>query len=322
MKPLDLSKIPTYDQLPVKAGAPKGASWGVFGENDQLGCLNFLTPENLAEAAKLVKRGKVFRLDSKIGFATPPLFGRAAVRHQVLKLGDVGHDDLIDNYNTQEAAQWDGLGHVGHITHKVYYNGTPREQIHSGPGGQLSIHHWNDQFAGRGILIDMYGYRKANGIAVEPISNEEYKLAEFEAALKWQGTVMKPGSIVLVRTGWMEAYERATPEMKEVLSHMETVQAMGVDRSREMAAWLWNHRVAAIAADNPAVETMPVSLDNVDAMHYWALPLMGLPLGELFVLNKLAEDCAADKQYEFLLTSAPMYLEGGIASPPNALAIK
>jgi hypothetical protein len=47
MKPLDLSKIPTYDQLPVKSGTPKGAFWGVFGENDQLGCLNFLTPENL-----------------------------------------------------------------------------------------------------------------------------------------------------------------------------------------------------------------------------------------------------------------------------------
>jgi hypothetical protein len=50
--------------------------------------------------------------------------------------------------------------------------------------------------------------------------------------------------------------------------------------------------------------------------------LLGLPLGEQFVLDKLADDCAADRRYEFMLVSVPLHLRGGIASPPNAVAIK
>jgi hypothetical protein len=49
---------------------------------------------------------------------------------------------------------------------------------------------------------------------------------------------------------------------------------------------------------------------------------LGLPLGELFVLAPLAEDCARDGRHEFMVVSAPLNVEGGIASPPNAVAIK
>jgi hypothetical protein len=84
MKKIDLNNIPSFDQLPVKEGAPSESSWGVFGDdalggNPALGCLNFLTPEGVVEAAQLVQTGKVFRLDAKIGFAQPPLFNRSSV---------------------------------------------------------------------------------------------------------------------------------------------------------------------------------------------------------------------------------------------------
>jgi hypothetical protein len=73
---IDFAELPTFDQLPVQEGAPPESAWGVFGDQDELGCLNFLTPETIVAAAKLVRRGKVFRLDAKIGYAKPPLFGR------------------------------------------------------------------------------------------------------------------------------------------------------------------------------------------------------------------------------------------------------
>ena len=50
--------------------------------------------------------------------------------------------------------------------------------------------------------------------------------------------------------------------------------------------------------------------------------LLGLPIGEQFNLEALAEDCAQDGRHEFMLVSCPLNLEGGIASPPNAVAIK
>ncbi len=57
-------------------------------------------------------------------------------------------------------------------------------------------------------------------------------------------------------------------------------------------------------------------------LHFSLLGLLGLPIGELFELDGLAADCAADGRYAFLFTSAPLNLAAGVATPPNALAIK
>src|SRR6267143_1667493 len=70
---LDFNKIPKYSQLPIKPGAPAHSNWGVFGDDDEVGCFNFLTAEGITEAAKLIRDGKAFRLDKRIGYAEPPI---------------------------------------------------------------------------------------------------------------------------------------------------------------------------------------------------------------------------------------------------------
>lgn len=323
MKQIDYQKIPTFDQLPVRKDAPPDSSWGVFSNgNEALGCLNFLTPEGVVEAASLVRTGKVFRLDAKIGFAKPSLFGRAEAVHQVIPLGPMAHDDLLDHYNTQAGSQWDGLGHVGHLRYEAFYNGVKVNEIRDGRNARLGIHHWADKVVGRGVLIDALAFRRAQGRPVNPLQRDTYTLDELQRALEAQRTTLKPGSILLVRTGWMEAYENSTAEEKCALAPMDKIQSIGVEASREMVAWLWNNRVAAIGTDCPAVEPLPSNFSDENILHYRALPLLGLPLGELFVLAPLAEDCARDGRYEFMVVSAPLPLEGGIASPPNAVAIK
>ena len=314
--------IPKFDQLPVRKDAPPESSWGVFDGHEALGCLNFLTAEGVVAASRLVERGKVFRLDAKIGFAKPPLFGRAEVAHTVVPLGPMAHDDLLHNFNTQEGSQWDGLAHVGHGRHEAFYNGVKVSEVREQHNARLGIHHWADKFVGRGVLIDAFGYRKRQGKAVDPLKKDSYTLAELKGALEAQRTTLKPGSILLVRTGWMEAYEKCTPEAKRAMSTFESIQSIGVDPSREMVEWLWNNQVAAIATDSPGVEPLPMDLMDEGLLHYRALPLLGLPLGELFVLAPLADDCASDGRYEFLMVSVPLHVEGGIASPPNAVVIK
>ena len=56
--------------------------------------------------------------------------------------------------------------------------------------------------------------------------------------------------------------------------------------------------------------------------HSLLLPMLGIPLGELFDLSALAADCAADGRYACLFVSAPPNVSHGVATPPNALAIK
>src|SRR5271157_2427420 len=69
-------KLPSYDALPVRPGAPKGSAWGVFGDQDELGTINLLTPERVREAAAGIRSGKVFPLNLPINIPDPPLFSR------------------------------------------------------------------------------------------------------------------------------------------------------------------------------------------------------------------------------------------------------
>lgn len=316
-----VKKTPAFHELPVREGAPAESAWGVFGEEDALGCLNFLTAERVVEAAGLVRNGKVFRLDAKIGFAKPPLYGRASCVHSVVPLGPAANDDMLERFNTQEGSQWDGFGHVGHVRHQLFYNGVTVSETRDG-NARLGIHHWADKFVGRGVLIDAFSYRKAKGIPVNPLQRDVITLDELKAALDWQQSALTPGTILLVRTGWMESYEQSSEDAKRHLAPMDKLSSIGIEASRAMVEWLWNNQVAAIGTDCPAVEAFPFDFADENALHYRALPLLGLPLGELFVLAPLAEDCARDRRYEFMLVSAPLHIEGGIASPPNAVAIK
>jgi hypothetical protein len=56
-------------------------------------------------------------------------------------------------------------------------------------------------------------------------------------------------------------------------------------------------------------------------MHDTILSGFGLPIGELFDLEHLAEQCKKQNRWEFFVTSEPLNLSGGVGSPPNAVAI-
>ncbi|MDO8945058.1 MAG: hypothetical protein Q7U75_17890, partial [Desulfobacterales bacterium] len=95
----------------------------------------------------------------------------------------------------------------------------------------------------------------------------------------------------------------------------------GLEGSEEMAEYLWDSGVAAIASDNPAVEVMPGN-PVVGLLHRRLIPLLGFPLGEFFTFGPLAQDCERDGKYTGLFVSAPLNLPGGVGSPANALFIK
>ncbi len=325
MAKIDYNKLPKFAELPVKRGAPPECAWGVFGDNDELGCLNLLNEDGVIEAARMVQKGRVFRLDTPINYAKPPLFNRNPAKHTITSFesyGLLGHDDSIDNYNTQEGSQWDGLGHVGHVRHKAFYNGVTDEQIKDGTGGKLGIHKWSNKVVGRGVLIDVRKFTEEQHCPIDPLTNSAYTLKDLKGALAAQKTQLKPGSILLVRTGWMGAYLKTSDADKKAMAPLEALKACGIESTSAMVGWLWDSRIAAIGTDCPAVEPWPWSFQDEGALHYRTLSMLGLPLGEQFVLDELAADCAADGRYEFLLVSVPMHLEGGIASPPNAVAIK
>ena len=96
----------------------------------------------------------------------------------------------------------------------------------------------------------------------------------------------------------------------------------GLQQGEDSLRFLWDHHFAAIATDNPDFEAYPASEEKGGMMHSTIIGLWGMPIGEMFNLDPLAKACAEDGSYEFLFTSAPLNKLGGVASPPNALAIK
>jgi len=322
---VDLKKIPRFSELPIKPDKPKESSWGVFGDDDELGCLNFLSAGGVVEAARLVRKGLVFRLDTKINYAKPPLFARQPAKHNIMsfeRFGLLGFDDSLDSYNTQEGSQWDGLAHVGSPRYQAFYNGVKSSEIKDGPDGRLSIHKWANKFVGRAILLDAFRYRMSHGRTIDPLKSERYSLDDLKETAAAQSVELKPGTILLIRTGWMQAYIAASPAEKTAMAPLEGLKACGIEDTSAMVEWFWDNRIAAVGTDCPAVEPWPWDFKNEGALHYRTLCLLGLPIGEQFNLEELAADCAADNRYEFMLVSVPINLEGGIASPPNAVAIK
>lgn len=323
------SGLPSYDELPVTPGAPAGSSWGLWGDDDRFGCLNLLKPDAVLRAAQSIRTGRVFPLNLELELPDPPLFGRSRLRHHVTGEAGRSHDDVLSDWNTQASSQWDGFRHVAHPEHG-YYGGLDDEEH--------GIDHWARRgIVGRGVLVDVARWRQATGDPLDIDSAEPITADDIVGTLGAQRTTVEPGDILMLRTGWLQWYRSLDADGRAALA--EDFSAPGLEASEATCRMLWDMHVAAVAADNPAVETWPAGagmdpaeLERIRTterhrlpevfVHTALLPLLGIPLGELWDLDGLAADCAADDTYDCFLTSAPLNLRNGVASPPNALAIR
>lgn len=316
-------KLPRYDELPVREGAPKGAAWGVFGDADELGTINLMTPQCVIKAAAEIRTGKLFPLNLPLNLPDPPLYGRGAVRHHKfpLPMADFFTDDYLDNFYPQASSQWDAVGHIKHPRHG-YYNGLPESEVtgRSESGTHLGIENLARRgIAGRGVLIDAARYFERRGKTIQCTGTNVITVKDLETALAEQKTKLKPGDILLVRVGWLKSYLASGPEVRAQVSQRN--DAPGVEATTETAKWLWDNRIAAVASDSPAFEAVDTQAMR-EMLHPYLLAFLGMPIGEMWDLEALAEDCATDRRYSFFLTSAPLNIPGGVGSPPNALAIK
>jgi kynurenine formamidase len=329
-----VTQFPTYAELLRRSDAPPGSSWGLFGEKDELGTLNRLTTLAVQHAARLVRRGAVFNLDLPLDAFDPPVTHRTAPEHTIFSHAPYHRDDRLDGFFLQGTTQIDSLRHFRHPTHG-FYNGSPDATVSVGRP-ELGIGRIAERgIVGRGVLLDVAGHLEHAGTPVDQHSPTSFTVADLEATAAAQGVNGMEGDILLVRTGWVGHVARADDTERAAMA-AEPVSP-GIEQSHEMVGWLWDTGVAMIASDNLGVEVMPpvpsspfrtdpslASLQgrHVGMAHPVLLSLLGMPLGELWQLDELAEDCRADSIWEFLLTAHPLALTGGVGSPANALAVK
>ena len=314
------SRVPTYAELPVVDGAPPRSSWGVFGRDDQIGTLNFLTPERRLAALRGVRRGVVFGLDLPLHLPRPPLIPlRAAYRRTQIRFpGNRGRDDVLDNYWLQCSSQWDSLKHIRHPEYG-FYNWTPDERADSEEDSRLGVDNFSREgIVGRGVLFDVARILETGGEPIGRYESREIPVGLLQDVASAQGVSVQPGDILMVRTGVARTIYAEAADPRSAVRPAPGGPGLQVDDA--LLAWVWDNQVAAITSDNLAVELFPPPGDR--SLHREGIALLGLVLGELFDLEALADDCAQDQVYTCLFAAKPLNLRGGVGSPANALAIK
>jgi kynurenine formamidase len=303
----------------VRALGRRVSNWGRWGADDERGTVNFITPEKLRQAAACIRRGAVFSLALPFG-AEGPQFGQAGRVNPVHLMTSTNSpmsadpdgiryaDDFI-MMPLQCATQWDSLAHVhyggqlynGHSVASVTANGAERNGIDKQRAG----------IASRGVLLDVARARGVErlglGYAITP--------ADLDGAERAQRTRVEPGDVLLVRTGHMQVFTRDGDRV----TYMKQMPGLGA----ACIEWLHARQVAAVATDTNMVEVYP--LEDPATMlpvHTVGIRDMGLTLGEMFDLEALAADCAADGVWDFFFVAAPLPVTGGVGSPINPLAIK
>lgn len=335
---------------------PEGSNWGDFGLDDQLGRLNLLTDEKVRQGVAEVRTGKRFCLSLPLDFPGetklnarrhPPrlypteLNGDPFMNHPLTHVDPRNTDVVCDDQVTlclQYSTQWDSFAHIGShfdadddgVAEQVYYNGYRAHEHVLGPGdaklgaaaksshaAALGIETFaTHAIQGRGVLVDL---RAHLGDARTLVDYE--KLAHI---LTVDGVHVERGDILLLHTGFADLVLRMQRKPDAEVLHGASAVLDG--RDRRLLQWITDTGIAAVCADNYAVEAYPAR-DTSGPEGRPALPLhehclfkLGVPLGELWWLSDLAAWLRANHRHRCLLTAPPLRLPGAVGSPVTPVA--
>lgn len=339
---------------------PDGSTWGDFGPDDQLGRLNLLTPARRKQAVAEVKEGVTFCLSLPLDYPGgnilnprrhPPVLrptlrdGRPNMNY-ILARDDPNATDVVNDdaaiLHLQYSTQWDSLAHVGSMfdadgdgePEPVFYNGFrggeaivgPSDPSDAGAINTLEARSTSHAHAlgvenmalqgvqGRGVMIDLHRH-----------FGRERKLVGYQdlmAVLAGDGVVVDEGDLVCLRTGFDALLLEMGKHPDPLLVHDRCAVLDG--RDNQLLDWITRTGLAALIADNYAVEAHPASPRAGRCaslpLHEHCLFKLGVNLGELWLLTPLADWLGSHGRNRFLLTAPPLRLPGAVGSPTTPIA--
>lgn len=291
---------------------------GRWGADDQRGTLNLIDEAAVRRGAAAVRQGRAFSLAVPFdadGPQTGAIPGRDNPSHEMVAV-NVAYTGDRDGFCTsddrmamgvQAATHWDALSHVGYSGE--LYNGTPDDVVTEAGAARLGIEHFGP-VATRGLLLDV---ARLHGVDHfddgHPITGDE-----LDRAAAAGGVVPEPGDIVLVRTGQMHFLR---------IGEKDRYRTTSPGLSTQSIEWFHDHDIAGVATDTLVLECFPGEDPAVLLpVHMIHLRDLGLAQGQIWALDDLAADCAADGQHDFLLTATPIPLTGATGGMVAPTAVK
>lgn len=285
------------------------SNWGRWGKEDQRGTLNLITPAKQKAAVALVRDGVTLSLArAAIKEETD---GSSAFEHRIVALPKPG--DEIAYAGDEFAVRYHGFTqtHLDGLCHLVYkgrmYNGFSQDVLTAKGASKLGAENFKSGIVTRAVLIDMprhLGVRYLDGKrAIYP--------EDLDAWEKKAGVEVGSGDAVLIHTGrWTRReVEGAWDVMRD---------SAGLHAS--CLPWLKQRDVALIGSDL-ALDVLPSGVDGFpQPVHWVCIVAMGMPILDNCDFEQLSEEANARKRWSFLLTVAPLAVEGATGSPVNPLA--
>lgn len=283
------------------------SNWGRFGERDQLGTLNLITPEKRLAATRLVRSGRTVSCARPLP-TEPAIDNPHPVVHLMTGTAteSYGGDYFALASHGYATSHIDALCHIFHEGN--LYNGYPATRVTAHGALELAIHELRDGVVTRGVLLDVPRLRGVRWL--EP--GEPIYVDDFEGCERAQGVRVEPGDALLIPTGrW---------DYRDVHGPWEPhAKLAGLDAS--CLPWLHERGVAALGSDGIS-DVVPSRIEGVRLpIHNVAIVAMGLHLLDNLELRDLARACAEEGRWEFLLTIAPLVVRRGTASPVNPIAL-
>jgi kynurenine formamidase len=301
----------------------KGVGWGwVWGKSDEVGSLNEMTDASRLAALSLVKKGKVYDLGvlysrnsykwpghspgEIISFRTPegvkrlrdvPAFADAAGN----RAGMAWHSNAMF-INDNIATQINGLGHVTSGDDNHWYNGFKEADW----GGNFGVRKCGAEtippIVARGVLIDVAGLKGVTALPAHYVITIE----DVKAALAKQQTQLRPGDVVLLRTGTLAYWGRDGADHAKIGEH----DSAGPDLTA-IKYLVEQHGSLMIGSDTSGLEVSPAAegSDSPIPVHDYLLIAQGIHIGEFHYLEELARD----KAYEFCYVALTNKIAGSTA---------
>ncbi|MGD9941621.1 MAG: cyclase family protein [Burkholderiaceae bacterium] len=336
---------------------PEGSTWGDWGDDDQLGRLNLLTPRKVLEGIAEVREGIAFSLSLPLDFPGgnvvnprrfPPVLSPTVEEGCIcfnfpMSRKDPANDDVLSDdkvvLHTQYSTQWDSFAHVGAYfdadgdgePEAVYYNGFRANQHVTGPVEYLgaAIRERGAHHGATSLAISNMARTgvQGRGVLVDLLrtfgeGRHYVGMDGLAQAMREQDVQVEPGDMLLLRTGYTEAMVRM--DRKPDIDVLNRTGCVLDGRDASLLDWITRSGVAALISDNYAVEGLPARAQEgrrpALPLHQHCLFKLGVPLGEMWWLADLAEWLHAHGRTKFLLTAPPLNLPGAVGSPVTPVA--
>ncbi len=301
----------TVTKAKVDAWMEELSNWGRWGDDDQMGAVNLITPEKRKQAAALVEAGVPVSLARNVEKTAaddnPRPFG-----HAMLNTGDrPGAGQFVSDEYT---VAYHGYAHthMDSLTHMSYqgksYNGVEMKLVTAEGAPRLDVTSFKNGIFTKGVLLDIPHLKGVDWLEPgTPIYPEDLDAFERKTGVK-----VESGDVVFVYTGRWRRRDAEGPWNAGALS-------AGLHASA--APWLHQRDIAMIGSD-AASDVSPSGVDGVrQPIHQLMLVAMGTPIFDNCDLEALAVECRKRSRWEFLLTASPIPVDRGTGSPLNPIAV-